>query len=181
MIKDRNIEIRIIDETHFSNINIPNESFPLRGRMLITYNGNKWEHTEELFEPEQITEMTFPDEDYVFSDMKDYIFIGAYDGEECVGLAILMSAFNPCLYLYDLKVKKSMRRNGIGRMMIDASITYALNKNYKELYTVGQDNNPNACLLYLSCGFEIRGLDMAIYENTKQAGKSDIYFYKRSL
>lgn len=181
MIKDRNIEIRIIDEAHSSDINIPNESFPLRGRMLITYNGSKWEHTEELLGPEQITEMTFPDEDYVFSDMKDYIFIGAYDSETCVGLAILTSAFNPCLFLYDLKVKKSMRRNGIGRMLIDASVKYARNKNYKGLYTVGQDNNLNACLFYLSCGFEIGGLDTAIYENTKQAGKSDIYFYKHNL
>lgn len=44
---------------------------------------------------------------------------------------------------------------------------------YAGLYTVGQDNNLNACLFYLSFGFEIGGLDTKIYENTKQSGKYD--------
>ena len=71
------MEIRFIDEKHAADINIPNEPFPIRGRMVITYNGDRWEHTEKLLPSEQIEEMTFPDENYNYQEMKDYVFIGA--------------------------------------------------------------------------------------------------------
>ena len=45
------------------------------------------------------------------------------------------------------------------------------------LYTIGQDNNLNACLFYLSCGFQIGGFDNKVYKGTSQEGKSDILFY----
>ena len=83
------MEIRFIDEKHAADINIPNEPFPIRGRMVITYNGDRWEHTEKLLPSEQIEEMTFPDENYNYHEMKDYVFIGAYEGANCIGLAIL--------------------------------------------------------------------------------------------
>lgn len=172
------MEIKFIDENHALDINIPNESFPLKGRMVVTYNGMSWEHTEQLFPLEQVTEMTFPDENYDYNKMKDYVFIGAYESDECIGLSILTPVFNPCLFLYDLKVKKEMRGKGIGRLLIETSYNYAKDRGYAGLYTVGQNNNLNACLFYLACGFEIGGLDTAIYENTKQSGKFDICFYK---
>lgn len=171
------MEIRLIDEKHAADINIPNEPFPLRGRMAVTYDGKRWIHAEQLLPPEQAAEMTFPDENYDFHQMKDYIFIGAYEGEICVGLAILTPVLNPCLFLYDLKVVRRMRRKGIGRQLVQAAYRYAAAKGYAGLYTVGQDNNLNACLFYLACGFEIGGLDTKIYEKTKQAGKNDIIFY----
>ena len=114
------------------------------------------------------------DENYNYHEMKDYVFIGAYEGADCIGLAILTPVFNPCLFLYDLKVKCKMRGKGIGKQLIKASYQYAIAKGYAGLYTVGQDNNLNACLFYLACGFEIGGLDTKIYENTKQSGKFDI-------
>jgi len=171
------MKIEFIDEKHASDINIPNEPFPIRGRMIVTYNGDNWNHTETLLPPDQIREMTFPDENYHYQEMKNYTFIGAYEGETCVGLAILTPVFNPCLFLYDLKVTRSMRGKGIGRKLIETSYRYAKEAGYAGLYTVGQDNNLNACLFYLACGFEIGGLDTKIYKNTKQAGKSDICFY----
>ena len=156
------MEIRFIDEKHAADINIPNEPFPIRGRMVITYNGDRWEHTEKLLPSEQIEEMTFPDENYNYHEMKDYVFIGAYEGADCIGLAILTPVFNPCLFLYDLKVKCKMRGKGIGKQLIKASYQYAIANGYAGLYTVGQDNNLNACLFYLACGFEIGGLDTKI-------------------
>ena len=94
------MEIRFIDEKHAADINIPNEPFPIRGRMVITYNGDRWEHTEKLLPSEQIEETTFPDENYNYHEMKDYVFIGAYEGADCIGLAILTPVFNPCLFLF---------------------------------------------------------------------------------
>ena len=54
------MEIRFIDEKHAADINIPNEPFPIRGRMVITYNGDRWEHTEKLLPSEQIEENDIP-------------------------------------------------------------------------------------------------------------------------
>lgn len=173
------MEIKIIDAAHASDINLKNEPFPLRGRMKITRTEDQWHHEEELLPPDAITEMTFPDENYVFSEMKQYLFLGAYEAGQCVGLAILCPVFHPCLFLYDLKVKGDVRKHGIGRALIDKAVELAKAKGYTGIYTTGQDNNLNACLFYLACGFEIGGLDTAIYDGTKQAGKFDILFYKR--
>lgn len=63
------------------------------------------------------------------------------------------------------------------QILINASYQCAIENGYAGLYTVGQNNNLNACLFYLACDFEIGGLDTKIYENTKQAGKYNISFY----
>ena len=171
------MEIRYIDKKHSNDINIPNEPFPIKGRMKVSYHGDKWNHEEELFPLDEVKEMKFPDENYDFEKMQNYVFIGAYENDKCVGLAILTDTFNSCLYLYDLKVNKDMRHQGIGKKIIKASYEHAIKNGYSGLYTTGQDNNLNACLFYLSCGFEIGGLDALSYKNTKQEGKYDISFY----
>ena len=172
------MEIRIINENFEKDINIPNQPFKIRGRLLVSFVNNKWEYKEEVFKEDKVKEMTFPDENYDFEKMNDYVFIGAYENNTCIGLAILIETFNSCLFLYDLKVNKLMRGKGVGKKLIDYSYKYALDHNYPGLHTIAQDNNLDACLFYLSCGFEIGGLDTKTYEKTKQAGKYDIYFYK---
>ena len=172
------MEIRIINEDFEKDINILNQPFKIRGRLLVSFVNNKWVYKEEVFKENQVKEMTFPDENYDFNEMKDYVFLGAYENNTCIGLAILIETFNSCLFLYDLKVNKLMRGKGVGKKLVDYSYKYALDHNYPGLYTIAQDNNLDACLFYLSCGFEIGGLDTKTYEKTKQAGKYDIYFYK---
>ena len=77
------IEIRIIDAANQQDINIPNQPFPLFGRMLPSYQDGKWSCTEEAF-PE-VTEMCFPDEHYDYDAMaENSIFLGAYDHGTCV-------------------------------------------------------------------------------------------------
>lgn len=175
------ITIRVITHDNKQDINIPNHSFPLRGRMIVEYTNNEWSHREELFAPDDVTEMTFPDEGYNYDNLiqKDYIFIGAYNEDNtCVGLAILVPEFSPCMFLYDLKVNNDMRGKGVGKLLIDACYKISKEKKFTGLYTIGQDNNLNACLFYLSTGFIIGGLDTIVYRNTKQEGKANIYFYK---
>ena len=172
------MEIRIIDAIHGNDINLPNQPFPLRGRMVVSYTGTQWRHREELLPEDQITEMVFPDENYVYSEKKDSLFLGAYDGEACIGLAILNPAFGNRLYISDLKVDRLWRRKGVGRQLICKAQELAKERNYAGMYVVAQDNNLDACLFYLSCGFEIGGLDTMVYQGTNQEGKSDIYFYK---
>lgn len=177
---DKEIRIKIIDYEDRADINIPNEPFSLDGRMIPCYMNGKWSYSTELFE--KPTEMTFPDEHYSYEEMQaGSVFIGAYDEDQCVGLAILQEGFFKYAYLYDLKVNKAYRGKGVGKKLIDKAEEIAGEKGYIGLYTQGQDNNLGACLFYLKCGFEIGGFDNRVYEGTKQEGKADIFFYKRSL
>ena len=172
------IEIKRITAEHKDDINIPNEPFELHGRMIPTYDGKAWSYTTEEFPKNEVTTMVFPDEDYDYDEMaKEYVFIGAYDSGKCVGLAIYKRDWFKFLYLEDLKVSGEYRGRGVGRKLIAEGQKIAHEMGLIGQYTIGQDNNLNACLFYIGCGFEIGGLNTRVYEGTKQEGKSDIYFY----
>lgn len=172
------ITVKIIDKEHKADINIPNEPFKLFGLMLPSYNNGKWDHTVIAFPQENHTEMCFPDENYDYDAMsEDHIFIGAYDGERCIGLAILKQEWFKYMYLYDLKVNSAYRGKGVGAMLIDKCKEVAVEHGYRGIYTQGQDNNLGACKFYLKCGFQIGGVNTFIYNGTSQENKKDIFFY----
>jgi len=172
------IEIREIGELDKKDINIPNESFPLFGRMIPSYTNEKWNYQVEYFDESKITQMSFPDENYNYEKMKkDYVFLGAYYKGQCVGLAILKDDWFKYMYLYDLKVFSTYRHSGIGRKLIEKAKEIAKQRGYIGLYTLGQDNNLAACLFYIKVGFRIGGFDSNVYKGTKQEGKADIKFY----
>jgi len=172
------IEIREIDAAHKADINIPNEPFALFGRMEPSYLNGQWGHREILFDTKDVSEMCFPDENYDYEAMKEnHMFLGAYDGERCIGLAILRDAWFRYMYLYDFKVCRAYRGQGTAQALIEKSREIAVARGYNGLYTQGQDNNLGACKFYLKAGFHIGGLDTDVYKGTRQEGKSDILFY----
>ena len=172
------IEIRRIDKSRRQDIRIPNEPFRLFGKILPAYSNGQWSWEAVYSAPEEVSEMCFPDENYDYDAMeKDSVFLGAYDGERCVGLAILQLGFFKYLYLYDLKVNKSYRGRHIGTLLMEEAKKVATEKGYRGIYTRGQDNNLGACLFYLHTGFYIGGLDTNVYKGTNQEGKADIIFY----
>ena len=172
------ITVKIIDKAHRNDINIKNQPFPLFGQMLLSYNSGKWEYEIKRFTEENNTETCFPDENYDYDKLSaNSVFVGAYDGDECIGLAILQQAMLKYMYLYDLKVNANYRGKHIGTMLIEKSKETALKHGYRGIYTQGQDNNLGACLFYLKNGFVIGGLDTHVYTGTSLEGKSDILFY----
>lgn len=171
------ILIRLIEKEHSSDINIKNEPFKLFGRMQPCYQNGKWSYS--TVENEEVEWDIFPDENYDFDKMEeDYVFIGAYDGSACIGLAILQKQWNQYIYLYDLKVNGIYRGQHVASKMIDVCCIYAKEHGYRGVWTIGQDNNLAACLFYVNSGFRIGGLDTDVYIGTSQEGKADIYFYK---
>lgn len=172
------ITVKIIDREHKGDINISNESFKLFGRMIPSYINEKWSYEVELLPDAEITEMCFPDENYDYDSMcKDHVFIGAYAGDKCVGLAILRHQWHKYMYLYDLKVNAEYRGKGVGTMLLEEAKKVAPEQGYIGVYTQGQDNNLAACLFYINSGFTIGGLDTNVYKGTKQENKKDIIFY----
>ncbi|MGN0745074.1 MAG: GNAT family N-acetyltransferase [Aristaeellaceae bacterium] len=172
------ISIRSIDRAHAADINLPNEPFALFGRMIPTYVNEAWSYT--IRRDETVTAMIFPDERYDYDALAGCgVFLGAYDGDACIGLAVLQEGLFRYMYLYDLKVNAAYRRQGVAGRLIARAEEAARQRGYVGLWTQGQDNNLGACLFYLHAGFEIGGFDNRVYDGTKQAGKADILFYKR--
>lgn len=172
------IEIKRIGEEQKEDINIKNESFKLFGRLIPEYRDEEWSFSVDYLLEEEIEEMVFPDENYNYDLMKENsFFVGCYYEERCVGLAIFQKSWNRYLYLYDLKVCKDFRDQGLAKKLLREGEKIAKEEGYLGIYTQGQDNNLGACLFYLSYGFKIGGFDNKIYYGTKQAGKADVIFY----
>lgn len=170
------VEICLIDEGRKEDIRLPNQPFTVFGQLVPAYDGESWSYTTRLFP--QAEEACFPDEPYDFDAMHPRsTFLGAYSGGECVGLAILQEGFFKYMYLYDLKVNASCRRQGVAGALLGKAREVARQKGYIGLYTQGQDNNLGACLFYLHQGFVIGGMDGKVYQGTPQEGKKDILFY----
>ncbi len=130
------IEIKEITIDKKSDINLPNEPFKLIGQLEVEYVGGKWLYSEKYLPEEEITEMTFPAENYVYEEMQDYIFLGAYstdgaDNGECVGVAILSPHFTGRLYLEDLKVSEKARGKGVGKILVEACLSLAKERDFK--------------------------------------------------
>lgn len=173
----QDISIRFIGSENASDINIKNEAFKLFGRMLPCYQDGKWSYS--TIENEKVEWDIFPDEDYSFEDMeKDHVFIGAYDGSRCIGLAILRHQWNKYIYLHDLKINNAYRGQHIATQMMKVAGEYAKEHGYRGIWTIGQDNNLAACLFYINNGFRIGGLDTDVYIGTGLEGNVNIYFYK---
>lgn len=172
------MECRVIDKEHSGDINLKNEPFSLYGKVVPTYSNEKWGYSIQLFPENEVTEMCFPDEGYDYDELaEDHVFIGAYDGGKCVGLAVLTDGIFKYMYLDDLKVSHEYRRQGVGRALMEKAMEIARQRNYNGIYTIGQDNNVSACKFYLKAGFEIGGFDNHVYRGTSQESKADIIFY----
>ena len=170
------IRTSIISAENSRDINIPNEPFPLNGRIIPSLSDGQWSYRIER--SDTVSEMCFPNENYDYEEMsKDCVFLGAYDDDRCIGLAVLRRGMFRYMYLEDLKVCRAYRGKGTGRALISAAGEIASSAGYRGLYTIGQDNNLNACLFYLACGFRIGGFDNQVYKGTSQEGKADIFFY----
>ncbi len=173
------IEIKLIDSSRKKDIRIKNDPFLLWGRLIPTYQNGIWGYDIEEYGPGKRGEMCFPDEAYDYDKMVPAtFFVGAYENEKCIGLAVLERSFFKYLYLSDLKVSSSHRSRGVGRMLIEKCMEIAKAEHMRGVSLQAQDNNLSACLFYLKTGFRIGGLDTEIYNGTSQEGKADIMFYR---
>ena len=168
------IKIKKIGADNAEDANIKNQPFEIRGKMIPALHNGVWTYTVEKYDT--VTEMCFPDFPYDPGDGGTYL--GAYDGDKCIGLAVLRPYMFKYLYLEDLKVDRDHRGKGAGKLLIDECIKEARESGKQGVYTVAQDNNLSACLFYLHCGFEIGGFDNRAYRGTSQEDKADIYFYR---
>lgn len=170
------VDYREITKESELDLRLPNESFDVFGKLIVSRLNENWKTDIELFS--EVHSIVFPNEAYQFEEMnKDGFALGAYEGGNCIGLAVFKANWNSYMYVYDLKVNQKFRKKGIAEELISRGLKIALKLGYVGLYTVAQDNNIAACTFYLKQKFIIGGLNTNDYKHTKQEGKSDIYFY----
>ncbi|WP_322922233.1 GNAT family N-acetyltransferase [Paenibacillus campi] len=170
------IKCKRIDVSTEQALQLPNEPFDSPGKLIVTRTNTGWQHKELLFaSPER---QQFPDEHYQLEAVNQAGFaLGAFAGETCVGIAVFEKRWTPYLYLSDLKIAVTHRRQNIASKLLHAAVQIAQAQQLKGLSTVAQDNNLNANRFYLNYGFEIGGLNTKDYHFTNQRGKYDIYYY----
>lgn len=170
------VEIRRIEQDNPADLNIPNEPFSMPGKFIPALCDGVWSYRIEPFAQEQT--MCFPD--FAYDPVRvnqDGFALGAYEDGACIGVAVFQNAFFKYMYLTDLKVNASARGKGAGKALVQAGLREACRRNYRGIYLTAQDNNLNACMFYLKCGFSIGGFDNRVYAGTSQEGKGNIEFY----
>ena len=180
MEKRKKIDIRPITKENEAVLALPNEPFKNEGRIIPIYDGEQWSYRTELFDASHITEECFPDEHYQLSSMGEgFHGFAAYVDGECAGFALVYKQWNHYLYIDNLLVLKRFRRLGVGTALIDAAMQLVKEMGELGVWLVCQDNNLQAMRFYLHNEFTLGGMNLPVYDGTKQAGKSDLYLYKR--
>lgn len=170
------MEARRMFKGNMDDINLKNEPFEIIGKIIPIYDGVRWSFKLEEFENK--TSMCFPDKFYNYDEMRGmHVFIGVYEDNKCVGMAILRHSQSKYMYIYDLKVLSEYRRKGAAKELINLAKEIAKDNGYLGLYGQAQDNNLIACRFYFKNGFKIGGIDTKIYNGTDYQNNMNISFY----
>ena len=168
--------IKRIFKSNSDDMNLKNEPFEIIGKLIPLFNGDSWSYEIKL--NNQVSSMCYPNETYSYDDTKGkYIFLGAYANGVCIGLVILKHSMSKYIYLYDIKVNKEYRRNGIGKQLIEKAKEVAKENDYIGIYSKVANDNVIACNFYLKNNFKIGGIDNKIYSEMDNQGKIEIEFY----
>lgn len=176
----KKITVKPITKENEDALSLPNDPFLNTGLVIPKYDGEKWSYTISEFPTEKITEDCFPDEHYKLENMGEGFYgLAAYIDGVCAGFAVFYVKWNKYLYLDNLLVSGSSRREGVGRALLNEGMKLALSLNKIGISCVCQDNNPKAAKFYFANGFELGGVDSSSYDGTSQEGKKDLFLYKR--
>lgn len=91
---------------------------------------------------------------------------GLFDGEKLLGfIELSLEDWNNRLRIANIWVDEGYRYQGIGKSLITKAIETAKNGGQRALILETQSCNDPAIRFYLSCGFELVGLDSIHYQN----------------
>ncbi len=173
------VEIRPITKENEAALALANDPFPIEGRVTPLYDGKTWSYEITEFPKEEIREDCFPDENYSLEKMeKGFHGLAVYADGVCAGYALLYEHWNEWLYLDNLLISARYRRCGLASQLMAESLRLAAALGKRGVWLICQDNNLQAMRFYLKNGFTLGGMNLRVYEGTKQEGKADLYLYK---
>lgn len=93
------------------------------------------------------------------------IFAAYADGQEAGLIQVEHQTWNNSLRVWDIGVWTAFQRRGIGRALMDVAKTRARELGARRIVLETQTSNLTAIDFYISCGFELAGLDSTNYTN----------------
>ena len=125
----------------------------------------------------------FSAEDLISS--RDAVCYFAFEGEQPVGQIIVFENFNSLAVVQHICVEARLRRQGVGKALMETAADWAKRHGQKGLMMEIRDSNPIACQFAESMGFELGGFDQLLYtamseqQNRPRALRdSALFFYK---
>lgn len=175
-----NQEYRVVqmNKENVKDINDTNDSFPIFGRIVPTFQNDVWSYEEELFG--YTVDTKFPDDnldwdEYIDNDYKAVFFVYKFD--KCIGQIRIVRQANKFCYIENIAVVKPMRKYGVGKLLIKKAEEWAKERGLSGLSLETQDDNVGACRFYIKQGFEIGGIDVFVHLNHPNINRA-IYWYK---
>lgn len=160
-----NINIREISFENQNDFGRCDMSFRVTSRLILHAEGGRVTYTVAEVTP--YTKNYGPrlaDYTEYSSHPNDRMIFLAYVNDELAGEVRLREAWNKFAYLDDFAVEPKYRGQGVGRALIRCCIDWAKAKGFPGISLETQDINVPACILYESCGFELRGFDTHLYK-----------------
>lgn len=170
-----------LNKDTLSDVNQPNEPFPVIGRIIPEYINGQWRYTEQLSEP-YMKQYPNDDDDWTeYIEREDREIYLAYLDGICVGQIILRADWNRYAFIEDICVSAQARGRGIGTALIQHAECWAKEHNLCGLALETQDNNVLACRFYAKCGFSIGAVNTMLYRNFPLPWGDEIaiFWYKK--
>ena len=107
---------------------------------------------------------------------------GAFAKAALVGCVIAsLEAWNNSLRVWEFHVVERLRRQGVGRRMMDGLMQTAVAQNARIIVCETQSTNVPAIRAYRKLGFELDAIDLSFYSNEDVSREDIAVFMKRKL
>ncbi|MEK8127659.1 GNAT family N-acetyltransferase [Paenibacillus filicis] len=111
-------------------------------------------------------------------DSADRVLYVAFSGGRAVGKLVLRRNWNRYAYIEDIQVDQHVRRQGIGRRLMEQAKQWTVEQELPGIMLETQNNNVGACRLYESCGFVLGGFDSFLYKGfNKHSDEIALFWY----
>jgi ribosomal protein S18 acetylase RimI-like enzyme len=167
-----------INQENVKDVNKPNESFIIFGKVIPEFINNCWNITETLLEKPYEYKYPNSNDDYSkYIKNKEKVIYLYYDGDICIGQIILIKYWNKYAYIQDICISKDYRKKGIGHKLMDQAVKWTKDKKLKGIMLETQDVNLAACKFYQKYGFILGGVDTMLYSNFDNAEQKALFWY----
>lgn len=172
------IEIVKLDEDTKHFLPHVQQPFDIIGRFIPVFDGENWSYKEKIYienkrkiyEDEQINP-----QDYINND-EQTIFLAICD-DTCVGTIRISTCWFGNAYIEDISIDKQYRHLGIGKKLMDSTVSWCNERMFSGIALETQDNNVQACRFYTKYGFKLCGINTQKYALTKYKDEMALYFY----
>jgi ribosomal protein S18 acetylase RimI-like enzyme len=106
--------------------------------------------------------------------------MGAFVGDQLVGVAISSAeAWNSSLRVWEFHVAELVRRQGVGRQLMEQMVATAVSHNLRVIVCETQSSNVPAIRAYRKLGFVLDAIDLSFYSNEDVEKEGVAVFMKR--